>query len=123
MYRHKRLIFGVSSASEQYQHETANALAGINGVENISDDVIVHAGDQETHDQCLHMVMERLSKCGLTLNPEKCQFNMSKLIFMGILLSEKGISPTEKRKQAVREAREPKIISECRYKPCARIEW
>ncbi|KAF7709013.1 hypothetical protein HF521_018070, partial [Silurus meridionalis] len=114
VYRYKRLIFSVSSASEQSQHEIANALAGIDGVENISDDVIVHAGDQETHDQRLHMVMERLSERGLTLNPEKCQFNMSKLIFMGILLSEKGIGPTEERVRAVREAREPKTASEVR---------
>ncbi|KAL1258946.1 hypothetical protein QQF64_009523, partial [Cirrhinus molitorella] len=69
VYHYKRLIFGVSSASEQYQHEIANALAGIDGVENISDDIIVHAGDQETHDQRLHMVMKRLSERGLTLNP------------------------------------------------------
>ncbi|KAJ8344587.1 hypothetical protein AAFF_G00233460 [Aldrovandia affinis] len=29
VYRYKRLLFGVSSASEQYQHEIAAALAGI----------------------------------------------------------------------------------------------
>lgn len=52
-FRYKRLIFGVSSASEQYQHEIATALAGIEGVENISDDIIVHAPDQETHDERL----------------------------------------------------------------------
>lgn len=50
----------------------------------------------------------------MTLNSEKCQFNMSKLIFMGILLSEKGIGPTEERVRAVREAREPKTSSEVR---------
>lgn len=50
----------------------------------------------------------------MTLNPEKCQFNKSKLIFMGILLSEKGIGPTEERVRAVRQAREPKTASEVR---------
>ena len=51
VYRYKRLLFSVSSASEQYQHEIAGALAGIEGVENISDDVIIHACDQITHDE------------------------------------------------------------------------
>lgn len=46
----QRLIFGVSSASKQYQHEIATALASIEGVENISDDIVVHIPDQETHD-------------------------------------------------------------------------
>lgn len=62
----------------------------------------------------LYMVMERLNERGLTLNPEKFQLNMSKLIFMGILLSEKGIGPTEERVLDVREAREPKTASEVR---------
>ncbi|KAJ8375480.1 hypothetical protein SKAU_G00060600 [Synaphobranchus kaupii] len=86
-----------NSASEQYQHKVANALTGIEGVENISDDIIVHAHDQETHDRRLHAVLTRLTERGLTLNPDKCQFNMDKLVFMGILLSEKGIGPTAER--------------------------
>lgn len=114
VYRYKRLLFGVSSASEQYQHEIAGALAGIEGVENISDDVIIHARDQVTHDERLHAVMGRLREAGLTLNADKCQFNMDRLIFMGILLSEKGIGPTEERVRAVTEAREPENDTEVR---------
>ena len=112
LYRYKRLLFGVCSASEQYQHEIASALAGIEGADNISDDIIVHGPDQETHDQRLHEVMKRLRDGGLTLNPDKCQFNMDRLIFMGILLSEKGIGPTQDRVKAVVEAREPQNMSE-----------
>ncbi len=46
LYRNKRLLFGVCSASEQYQHEISNVMAGINGAENISDDIVVHGEDQ-----------------------------------------------------------------------------
>ncbi len=114
VYRYKRLIFGVSSASEQYQHEIASALAGIEGVENISDDVIMHTPDHKTHNQRLHAVMKRLRECGLTLNPAKCQFSMDRLNFMGILLTQKGIGPTEERVRAVVEAREPQNASKVR---------
>ncbi|CAL1586203.1 unnamed protein product [Knipowitschia caucasica] len=113
-YRYKRLIFGVSSASEQYQYEVASALTGIEGVANISDDIIVHAPDHDTHRQRLHAVLERLEKCGLTLNGEKCQFEMDKLVFMGILLTEKGVGPTSERVRALEEAREPENASEVR---------
>ena len=68
LYRYKRLLFGVSSASELYQHEISTALAGIEGVDNISDDIIVHGPDQKTHDQRLLKTMERLKQHGLTLN-------------------------------------------------------
>ena len=46
LYRYKRLLFGVSSASELYQQEISTALAGIEDVDNISDDIIVHGPDQ-----------------------------------------------------------------------------
>lgn len=60
-----------------------------------------------TDDKWLHAVLKRLEDCGLTLN--KCQFNMDKLIFMGMLLSQKGIGPTTERVRAIAEAREPVI--------------
>ncbi len=101
-------------ASEQYQHEIAAVLAGTEGVENKSDDIIIHAPDKESHDERLHAVLRRLENCDLTLNAEKCQFNMDKLVFMGMLLSEKGIGPTAERVRAVVEAREPENASEVR---------
>ena len=114
LYRYKRLLFGVNSASEQYQYEISTALAGIAGADNISDDIIVHGPDQETHNQRLHKVLERLKECHLTLNAEKCQFNMNKLVFMGILLTDKGIGPTEERVKALAQAREPENVAEVR---------
>ena len=104
------------SASEQYQHEIASALAaaGIKGVENISDDIVVHGPDTETHNRRLHQTIERLQECGLTLNAEKCLFNTDKLVFMGMLLSEKGIGPTADRVKAVLEVEEPKSASDVR---------
>ncbi len=114
VYRYKRLIFGVSSASEQYQYEVANVLIGIEGADNISDDIIVHGSNQEIHDRRLHAVLQRLRERGLTLNRDKCQFNMNHLVFMGILLSEKGIGPTEARIGAVTETKPPENAKELR---------
>ena len=113
LYRYKRLLFGVNSASEQYQYEILATLAGIAGVDNISDDIIVHGPNQETHNQRLHKVLERLKECHLTLNAEKCQFNMNKLVFMGILPTDKGIG-SEERVEALAQAREPENVAEVR---------
>ena len=114
LYRYKRLLFGVNSASEQYQHEISTVLAGIEGADNTSDDIVVHGPDKETHDIRLQRTLERLRDSGLNRNPEKCQFNMNRLIFMGMLLSEKGIGPTEERVKSI--LREPKTIAEETHK-------
>ena len=89
-------------------------LAGIEGAENILGDIVVHGPDAEIHDQRLHQIKERLQDCGLTLNAEKCLFNMDRLVFMGMLLSETGIEPTEHRVKAVLEAGEPKSATDVR---------
>ena len=102
------LPLGVFSASEQYQHEIASALAVIKGVENISDDIVVHGPNKDTHNKRLHQTIEHLQECVLTLNSEKCLFNTDRLVFMGMLLLEKGIGPTADRVKAVLEAEEPK---------------
>ena len=99
MFWYKPLLFGVCSASEQYQYEIAPALEGIKGVENISDDIVVHGPDTETHNRRLHQTIQRLQECCLTLNAEKCLFNMDKMAFIGVLLSEKGIGPTAVKRQ------------------------
>ena len=114
LFRYKRLFFGINSATEQYQYEIQTALSGLQGAQNISDDIIIYGKDQKEHDKHLQAVMQRLRECGLTLNKEKCQFNMSELVFMGLLLSEKGIGPTESKVKAIVDAAEPKNASEVR---------
>jgi hypothetical protein len=44
--RYKRLSFGVSSAAEIFQNTLSNALEGLDGVRNISDDIIVFGRNQ-----------------------------------------------------------------------------
>ena len=81
---------------------------------NISDDIILHAKDDQQHDERLEKLLERLQQRGLTLNPEKCKFRMAQLEFMGYLLSTRGIGPTESKVEAVVNAREPESAAEVR---------
>ena len=74
----------------------------------------MHGPDTETHDMRLRQTIERLQECGLTLNVDKCLFNMDGLVFMGMLLSEKGIRPIEDRVKALLEAEEPKNATDVR---------
>ena len=55
LYRYKRLMFGISSAPEKYQQVIQQTLQGIEGVHNISDDIIVHGATHDQHDACTRM--------------------------------------------------------------------
>ena len=102
-YCYKRLLFGMSSASEMYQHEIATVLAGIDGADSISD-----GPDQPTHDRRLREVLQRLH------DTDKRIFNIVSLAFMGMLLTEKGIGPTGERVSAILDDREPENVTERR---------
>lgn len=89
--RYKRLIFGLSSASEIYQYVIQQVLQGILGARNISHDIIIFDKDQESHNHQLQLTLARLAERGLTLNQEKCVFSVPELVFFGHKVS--GISP------------------------------
>ena len=46
-------MFGISSAPEKYQQVIQQTLQGIEGVHNISDDIIAHGATHDQHDERL----------------------------------------------------------------------
>ena len=114
LYRYKRLLFGVNSASEVFQHKIGSALVGMEGVTNISDNIVVHAPDKATHDERMRQALSRIKAVNLTLNWHMCKIGMSELEFFGYLVSEKGIGPMDQWVQVVTDAREPENINELR---------
>lgn len=112
--RYTRLLFGLSSAAETFQHVIQQVLQGLPGVRNISDDIIVFGQDQKSHDHALRETLARLKDKGLTLNRAKCEFNKTQLCYYGIILSAKGISPDPAKVESVKNAEPPKSVSEVR---------
>ena len=47
IFRYKRLSFVVNAAPEKYQHIITQSMAGLQGVANIADHLIVHGRDTE----------------------------------------------------------------------------
>ena len=82
LFRYKRLNFGISSALEVYQRIVQQVLSGLEDAKSIADDIIVF-GTDETHDQRLNAVLQRLQDKGLTLNKDKCELRVSKTTFIG----------------------------------------
>ena len=114
LYQYTRLLFGVSSAPEIYQHVIQQVLQGCRGVRNISDDIIVFGNTRDEHDLQQSTVLQRLQQSNLTLNQEKCLFGVNKLTFFGHEVSASGISPGTKKVEAIRDAPVPRNAAEVR---------
>ena len=114
LWRYKRLMFGISSAPEAYQHIIQQSLSGCPGVRNISDDIIVYGKDQAEHDRNLGQVLQRIVEKGLTLNKDKCLFSVPQLTFFGFKVSSAGIGPDDQKVSAIKDARRPTNPNEVR---------
>ena len=101
VYRYKRLTMGVNASPEHFQYIIQQALAGLEGVQNMADDILLYADSIEEHDKCLDALMKRLSEVGLTLNPKKCIFRTNSVKFLGYIVSDKGLSPDPEKVEAL----------------------
>ena len=101
-YRFKRLLFGIHSASEIFQVEIANFIAGIQ-VANLQDDIIVWGNSKLEYDNRLERVLKRISSAGLKLNKEKCRFGEKEIVFLGHVVSSGGVKADPAKVSSVRE--------------------
>lgn len=107
-------MFGISCAPEIFQKTMESILAGLEGVIVYLDDIVVFGSTQEEHDKRLQALLKRLQEYNVLLNKEKCIFGAVEIEFLGHVLSEKGVSPTESRIEAITKFREPKTVAELR---------
>ncbi|CAB3999375.1 Retrovirus-related Pol poly from transposon [Paramuricea clavata] len=108
------LPFGISSGSEKFQKYMCQILEGLDGVECNIDDVLVHGATQEEHDGRLEAVLQRLVNANVTLNAEKCVFNVSSVKFLGQIVGADGIKPDPEKIQAILEMPHPTNLHEVR---------
>ena len=109
--RYTRLNFGTNSASEIFQHVIHEQIRDLEGVINISDDIIVFGKTQEAHDLALEAILQRFLKVGLTVNKGKCEFGRNSVEFFGYIFSDKGISPDPNKVKVIHQAEPPTSVS------------
>ena len=68
------LKFGVNAASEKFQQIVEQTLTGLEGVRNISDDIIVARCNDAEHKEHFRSCLQRLKDKWLALNEKKCEF-------------------------------------------------
>ena len=114
MFRYKRLSFGVNSAAEIFQKSIEEVLQGIEGIRNISDDIILFGKSQTDHDNTLRAVLQRMTENNLTANPDKCLFNQSSIDFFGHRFSADSISADDNKVSSLINASPPRSATEAR---------
>lgn len=114
LFRYKRLMFGISCAPEIFQKVMEKLLIGCDGCIVYIDDILIFAIDENEHDRRLKQVLIRLRDAGVKLNREKSEIKVKSIVFLGHVLNEQGIKPSEDRIHSIRNFRRPSTVEETR---------
>jgi hypothetical protein len=102
-YCYLRMPEGLKNAGGSFSRMTAKVLHSQIGrnVLTYVDDIIVKSTKQENHVADLQETFTNFRQAGLKLNPEKCVFGVKKGMFLGCLVSIKGIEANPSKIEAI----------------------
>ena len=78
------------------------------------DNIRIYSETLEEHQAHIMKVLETLSKVGLHLKPEKCEFYKTEVKYLGLIISADGIQMDQKKVKAVVEWGSPKNLHDLR---------
>ena len=105
--RFLRMPFGICSASEVMQKRNEETFGDLQDVHVIADDMIIAGKDDEEHDQRLRKVMARARERNVKFNPDKVQFKVPTVIYMGTEISKDGMRPDPRKVEAITKMPKP----------------
>ena len=105
--------FGLCNAPATFQRLMQSILARLEWCFVYLDDMIVSSTFEE-HLECLGEVMTRLRKAGLRLKPQKCNFFVDKVVYLGHKISSEGVRPDPAKTDKVREYPTPTDVTSLR---------
>ena len=98
----------------KFQNCVSQIPEGLDGVECNIDDILVYGNTLKEHDQRLDAVLRRLSNANVTLNAEKCEFNIQSVKFLGQTVGSDGIKPEPDKIEAILSIPHPTNLHEVR---------
>jgi hypothetical protein len=106
--------FGLTNAPSTFIRLMNHALRAFIGrfVVVYFDDIFVYSKSLDEHIDHLHCVLDVLRKEKLYANVKKCSFCLDKVVFLGHVVSTKGIDVDEEKAKAIKEWPTPKSITE-----------
>ena len=115
-YECLRMPFGLTNAPATFQRLMENCLGDLhlNWCIIYLDDIIVYSKTPKEHLKRLEAVFEKISKAGLKLKPNKCEFFKSEITYLGHVVSNKGIATDPKKIRAIQQWPRPTTVTEVR---------
>ena len=105
LYESLVMLFGLTNAPADFQHFINNILYSFLDALYTAylDDNLIYSKTLEEHQADVKKILEALSKVGLYLKPEKCEFHKTEVKYLGLIISADGVKMDQKKVKAVVE--------------------
>ena len=113
-YMYRRLPMGIKSCPEQYQRAIEEIFEGVDNLENIFDDVLLHTLDVEGQCKVLRRTLEKAREHDLTFRLSKCMFAQPEVDYTGHVLTDDGVKVSPEKVAAILEMPEPQSKEDVR---------
>ena len=92
----------------------SEALEGLNGGLNISNDILIYGKDKGEHDVNVKDTLKRCRERDIRLGREKCEFNLQEIVYYGYVFSRDGMRPDPCKVAMLKNAQPPQNVNEMR---------
>lgn len=115
LFQFRVMPFGLSTAPAVFQSLMSVVLQGCEDFAiAYLDDILIFSKNEQDHYKHIEIIFKKLKEHGLKLKLKKCAFFQEETDYLGFTISEKGVSPDQKKVSAIRELPEPKTVREVR---------
>ena len=110
LYEYTKMPFGLCSAPSTFQRCMELVFWGLQWQTILIylDDLIIFGKTMQENLEHLDVALERLESAGLKLKPSKCHILQPEVVFLGHVVTERGIQPNPRLIDCVRNWRPPK---------------
>ena len=112
-YRYCRAPMGLASSGDEFCARSDKALAGIEGVKKIVDDILIYGRNYEELLQRICKVFQKCQEWGITLSKEKLQLG-NNVKFAGYVITDEGTKPDPEKVEAIEKFTVPKNLTDLR---------
>ena len=103
LYEYLVMPFGLANGPSSFQNYINDVLHGMLDVFCTAyiDDILIYSNSKKEHQKHVRKVLEALRKAGLPADIDKCEFHVTEVNYLGLVITNKGIQIDPRKVNAV----------------------